>query len=217
MPRAAAAEGATLGLFSYDALKSKKTPRVAVDLLTNGDDSSSSLAWSLGTTVSHAQNLARTLMETPANLMTPRLFCDRAESELANVQGRIEWMIHDAEWAERMGMNAFLSVTRGSAEPPRFLEVHYRGKDAATAPTMMDLALVGKGVTFDSGGISIKPSAGMALMRGDMGGAAVTFASIVGSSGVSTQECHDVHYSRHVPHPCSPPLPSWQSRNSGSR
>lgn len=69
-------------------------------------------------------------------------------------------------------MNSFISVSRGSSQPLKFIEAHYRGaanKDSAP------LALVGKGITFDSGGISIKGAAGMDLMRGDMGGAAVTY------------------------------------------
>lgn len=75
-------------------------------------------------------------------------------------------------------MRSFLSVSKGSAEPPRFLELHYRGapkEDPATPP----LVFVGKGITFDSGGISIKPSADMKLMRGDMGGAATVCATVL--------------------------------------
>ena len=67
-------------------------------------------------------------------------------------------------------MNCFLGVSQGSAEPLKFLEVEYRGGKSGEAP----LAVVGKGVTFDSGGISIKPSPSMDEMRADMGGAACT-------------------------------------------
>lgn len=75
-------------------------------------------------------------------------------------------------------MRSFLSVSNGSAEPPKFLELHYRGapKENSTEPP---LVFVGKGITFDSGGISLKPSADMKLMRGDMGGAATVCATVL--------------------------------------
>jgi len=72
-------------------------------------------------------------------------------------------------------MGCFLGVARGSAEPLKFLEIHYNPHgDEATAP----LVFVGKGITFDSGGISIKPSEGMGMMRGDMGGAAAVVSTM---------------------------------------
>lgn len=76
-------------------------------------------------------------------------------------------------------MGSFLSVAKGSDEPPVFLEIHYRGSsNASDAP----LVFVGKGITFDSGGISIKPSANMDLMRADMGGAATICSAIVSAA-----------------------------------
>lgn len=75
--------------------------------------------------------------------------------------------VRDRSWAESMKMGSFLSVANGSEEPPVFLELHYNN-----APNTKPLVLVGKGITFDSGGISLKPSANMDKMRGDMGGAA---------------------------------------------
>ncbi|KAF9230292.1 peptidase M17, leucyl aminopeptidase, partial [Melanogaster broomeanus] len=77
---------------------------------------------------------------------------------LANV----EVIVRDEAWAAEKGMRTFLSVTKGTWEPAKFLEIHYKG---AAQP----VAFVGKGITFDSGGISIKRGAGMKLMRGDMG------------------------------------------------
>ena len=71
-------------------------------------------------------------------------------------------------------MNCFLGVSRGSSEPLKFVEVEYSGGESGSAP----LAVVGKGITFDSGGISIKPSAAMDEMRADMGGAACTLGSL---------------------------------------
>ena len=71
-------------------------------------------------------------------------------------------------------MRTFLSVTQGSAQPPKLLELHYHGAPNSKEPPVV---FIGKGITFDSGGISLKPSAGMKLMRGDMGGAATACAA----------------------------------------
>lgn len=120
-----------------------------------------------------AQNLARDLMNTPANLMTPTIFSLKAAELLAKMPN-VTVKIHDKSWAEKQSMNAFLSVARGSSEPLQFLEIIYQGSNPLEKP----VALVGKGVTFDSGGISIKPSAGMSLMKADMGGAAVVLAAL---------------------------------------
>ncbi|CAE7170319.1 unnamed protein product [Rhizoctonia solani] len=107
-------------------------------------------------------------METPANLLTPTLFTERIQKEFEGLD-KVEIKVRDKAWAEEKGMRTFLSVAKGSSEPCKFLEIHYNGaSDANSRP----LVFVGKGITFDSGGISLKPSAGMKLMRGDMGGAA---------------------------------------------
>ncbi|EKM60163.1 uncharacterized protein PHACADRAFT_85243 [Phanerochaete carnosa HHB-10118-sp] len=130
-------------------------------------------AWQEGVVYAEAQNLARTLMELPANMLTPTHFCERAKKEFQGVDG-VEIIVRDTEWAAQKSMNSFLSVTHGSAQPAKFLEIHYRGAaDRNAAP----LVFVGKGITFDSGGISIKPSLGMKLMRGDMGGAATVVSA----------------------------------------
>lgn len=109
-----------------------------------------------------SQNLARELKETPANLMTPTIFCERATALFKDCPN-VEIRIRDREWALEQKMGAFVSVSNGSAEPLKFLEIVYSGSNRNDdAP----LALVGKGVTFDSGGISIKPSGDMAMMKG---------------------------------------------------
>ncbi|OJT15649.1 Cytosol aminopeptidase [Trametes pubescens] len=129
-------------------------------------------AWETGVIYAKAQNLARTLMELPANIMTPTAFTERIKAEFAGVPNT-EIVVRDTAWAAEKGMNTFLSVTKGTSEPAKFLEIHYKGAAADAKP----LVFVGKGITFDSGGISIKPSANMSLMRGDMGGAATVCAS----------------------------------------
>lgn len=107
------------------------------------------LDWETGKVYGEAQNFARTLKELPANRMTPTIFCETAEKQFAGLQG-VTIKSHDLAWAEEKKMGSFISVSRGSDEPLRFLELHYKGaanKDEAP------LAFVGKGITFDSGGI----------------------------------------------------------------
>ncbi|KAI0305497.1 hypothetical protein B0F90DRAFT_1808746 [Multifurca ochricompacta] len=121
--------------------------------------------WETGVIYAEAQNFARTLMELPANLLTPTTFSERVKAEFANIPNT-QIFVHDEEWAAEKGMRTFLSVTKGTSEPAKFLEIEDR-----------PIAFVGKGITFDSGGISLKPPAGMKLMRGDMGGAAAVVSA----------------------------------------
>ncbi|GAA5843580.1 hypothetical protein JCM11251_007122 [Rhodosporidiobolus azoricus] len=131
------------------------------------------LDWETGKVYGQAQNFARTLMEIPANRMTPTIFCETAEKQFEGV-ANVTMQAHDLAWAEEKKMGSFISVSRGSDEPLRFLELHYKGaQNKDEAP----LAFVGKGITFDSGGISLKPGAAMKEMRADMGGAATTLAA----------------------------------------
>ncbi|KAI0268596.1 leucine aminopeptidase [Gloeopeniophorella convolvens] len=128
--------------------------------------------WDAGVVYAEAQNLARTLMELPANMLTPTAFAERVKAEFADVPNT-QITVHDEEWAAEKRMRTFLSVTKGTAEPAKFVEIHYNGAAREDPP----IAFVGKGITFDSGGISLKPPAGMKLMRGDMGGAATVVSA----------------------------------------
>nr|XP_023655234.1 cytosol aminopeptidase [Paramormyrops kingsleyae] len=168
----AAAEGAVLGLFEYDEFKRKK--KFVVKTQLHGD--SDNAAWERGVLYGEGQNLARRLMEAPANHMTPKLFADTIEQKLASLSDKVTIYKRPQSWIEEQEMGAFLSVSRGSDEPPLFLELHYNGNPDASQPP---LVLVGKGITFDSGGISLKPSTNMDAMRADMGGAATVCSSIV--------------------------------------
>uniref|UniRef100_A0AAX7V747 Cytosol aminopeptidase n=1 Tax=Astatotilapia calliptera TaxID=8154 RepID=A0AAX7V747_ASTCA len=159
-----AAEGAVLGLFHYDQLKSKKKTKVTTQLHGSADV----VGWEKGIVYAEGQNLARLLMEAPANHITPTAFAKTIEEKLS--------IFKITAWIEEQQMGAFLSVSKGSEEPPVFLELHYNGSPDSKQPPLL---LVGKGITFDSGGISLKPSASMDAMRADMGGAATVCASIV--------------------------------------
>uniref|UniRef100_A0A6Q2YVX1 Cytosol aminopeptidase n=1 Tax=Esox lucius TaxID=8010 RepID=A0A6Q2YVX1_ESOLU len=168
----AAAEGAVLGLFTYDDLKTKKKTKVTTQL----HGRYTRARWQKGVLYGEGQNLARYLMEAPANHITPSVFADIITQRLTPYAEQVTVHKRSKEWIEEQKMGAFLSVSKGSEEPPVFLELHYNGcPDNSQSP----LLLVGKGITFDSGGISLKPSSGMDAMRADMGGAATVCSAIV--------------------------------------
>uniref|UniRef100_A0A8C3UA29 Cytosol aminopeptidase n=2 Tax=Catharus ustulatus TaxID=91951 RepID=A0A8C3UA29_CATUS len=173
----AAAEGAVLGLHEYNELKQKKKPVVTPQL----HGSAESEAWQKGVIYAEGQNLARYLMEAPANYITPIKFAEHIEQKLRSFSN-VKVHIRQESWITAQEMGAFLSVAKGSAEPPIFLEIHYLGSaNTDDSP----LVFVGKGVTFDSGGISLKPSSGMDAMRADMGGAATVCSAIVTAAALN--------------------------------
>ncbi|KAG0348541.1 bleomycin hydrolase, partial [Gamsiella multidivaricata] len=177
----AAAEGASLGLYNFNQFKSGKkgAPNDVKISALDLESPNEVQAFEYGVIQARAQNLARILMETPSNHMTPTLFVERVRKELEGLgvdAKKLKITVRDRAWAEELKMGAFLSVAKGSDEPLRFLEIEYRGGKDGDKP----LALVGKGVTFDSGGISIKPSANMGMMKGDMGGAATVAGALYG-------------------------------------
>jgi leucyl aminopeptidase len=168
---AAAVEGAVLGDFEPDRYKTgnDKKSLEAFSVVAPGADDAFTAAFERGRIVAEAQNYTRALVNEPANLLGPSKVADAARS-LASEQG-IECEILDRARMQELGMGALLGVAQGSAEPPVLIMLRYR---PAQATSKAHLALVGKGVTFDSGGISIKPSEGMEKMKYDMaGGAAV--------------------------------------------
>lgn len=120
-----------------------------------------------GEAVGQGVNRARQLGNLPANICTPTYLADYAR-ELANDHETIEVEVIDEKRMKELGMGCFLSVTAGSAEEAKFIVLHYRGAGKDHKP----VCLVGKGVTFDSGGVSLKPGLGMDEMKFDMCGAA---------------------------------------------
>ena len=109
----------------------------------------------------------KTLANYPANICTPSYIANEAV-KLAHKHAKLNVKTHDREYMESLGMGALLAVAQGSHEPPQLVEIHYNGAGSDSAP----IVLVGKGITFDSGGISIKPADGMNEMKYDMAGAA---------------------------------------------
>ncbi len=126
-----------------------------------------------GGAMGEAINAARVLINEPGNYLTPRVLADKAAS-LASVPG-ISAEILDEKKIEELGMGLLLGVARGSIEPPRMLVLKYL---PAGAPAGQTLGLVGKGITFDTGGLSLKPADGMERMKDDMAGGASVVAAI---------------------------------------
>jgi leucyl aminopeptidase len=123
--------------------------------------------------VAEAQNAARDLQNTPANDMTPTRLGERAR-ELASELDGLSAEVQGREWIEQHGMGSFGAVTRGTDEEPAVIIMRYEGPDARGP----HLGFVGKGITFDTGGISIKPSAKMAEMKFDMSGGAAVIEAV---------------------------------------
>ena len=125
-----------------------------------------------GQILGDSSNLARAFANEPSNVLTPSIFADRAAAISKEAGVGVE--ILDQKAIEKLGMGLLLGVARGSAEPPRVIVMRH---DPPGAPKTPVLGLVGKGITFDTGGISIKPADGMERMKDDMaGGAAVVCA-----------------------------------------
>ena len=115
----------------------------------------------------------RTIANYPANICTPTYIANEA-IKLAHKFSKLNVKIHNREHMQAMGMGALLAVAQGSHEPPQLIELQYDGAGDDSAPVV----LVGKGITFDSGGISIKPADGMHEMKFDMAGAASVLGTI---------------------------------------
>ncbi len=170
-------EGAILGLYSFRKYMTKKddVPGEIKQLLIVGNKGAKSLLEQgsrKGAVLAEAANLARDMVNEPANFMTPGHMAEMALN-LAESYG-LEAIILEREQMAEMGMGALLGVADGSRQPPKFIILHYKGNDSGK----VDVALVGKGITFDSGGLSIKPSNGMAEMKGDMAGGASVMTAI---------------------------------------
>jgi len=165
-------------LYSPDELKSKKVGRkqplrrLAVNVEPAGTDAAHQ-ALADGEAIAAGMELARRLGNLPGNICTPDYLAGQARA-LAGSDKRLKATVLDPAAMTRLGMGALLSVARGSNEPARLISLEYRGGTPGDKPVV----LVGKGVTFDSGGISIKPAAAMDEMKFDMCGAASVLGTL---------------------------------------
>jgi leucyl aminopeptidase len=177
----AAVEGHLLGSYSFDRYKSdaEKNGTVAeMELLIPDAAAREDAEWVAGETrtICEAVILARELVDQPANVATPAFLAEKA-LEVAGRYG-IDCRVMEREEMERTGMEALLAVSRGSCHSPRFIILEYRGAGDKERPTV----LVGKGITFDSGGISLKPREGMEKMKNDMAGGAAVLGAVTAAA-----------------------------------
>ena len=174
----ALAEGVVLGAYRFDMLKTAKAdePAVALEecrLLAEADDAAALVeAARLGEVAARAENYARTLGNLPGNVATPSYLAEQAQ-QLAAERG-LRCTVLGPEELRAEGMGALLAVAAGSAQEPRLIVLEHRGGADDARP----LVLLGKGLTFDSGGISIKPAASMEEMKFDMSGGAAVLAAL---------------------------------------
>ena len=173
----AAAEGALIGNFDGDVYKSdRKDQKIeAVTLAAPAAATAAGLerALEVGRILGESQNFTRDLVNEPGNRMTPTVLAERARKMAADTGLKCE--VYGAEKIKELKMGAFWSVAQGSDEPPALIILRYEPEGAPSSPV---LGLVGKGITFDSGGISIKPSDGMEKMKYDMGGGAAMIGAM---------------------------------------
>src|SRR5215216_5744991 len=162
--------GATLRAYSFDRYKTKRKEGEEEPVKTKvtigvADAAAARRAWQRRNATAEGVTLARDLVNEPPNVLYPEEFARRA-SALKKTGVAVE--VLDVKAMRRLGMNALLGVGRGSARQSRLVVMRWNGGKRGQPP----LAFIGKGVTFDTGGISIKPAAGMEDMKGDMAGAA---------------------------------------------
>jgi leucyl aminopeptidase len=166
-------EGAFVGDFDPGYYKSDRKDKDndqkidEVTVVVPGDTKPLESAMHAGRVVAESQNFTRDLVNEPSNRMTPTILAERAKKMAADVGLRCE--VHGADEIRQLKMGAFWGVAQGSDEPPALIVLRYEPEGAAKD---VHLGLVGKGVTFDTGGISIKPADGMEKMKYDMAGAA---------------------------------------------
>jgi len=172
----AVTEGAIRGAYDPGLKKSKREQATQLQdlvLLSSSDETTLQQGAELGRIVGEASTLARDLINLPPNDLTPTIFAERAQQLAGECGLRCE--VLDEHAMRHLGMGAILGVAAGSAEPPRLIVLRYGSDDAPTK-----LSLIGKGLTFDSGGLSLKTAEGMETMKHDMGGGGAVVAGMVG-------------------------------------
>ncbi len=168
-------EGALVGNFDADYYRSdRKDQKIdALTIVASGDKASLEKAANEALIIGESQNFVRDLVNEPSNRMTPTTMGERAKKMSAEVGLKCE--VYGADKIKELKMGAFWSVAQGSDEPPALIVMKYEPAGAPEKPT---LGLVGKGITFDTGGISIKPADGMEKMKYDMAGGATMIGAM---------------------------------------
>ncbi len=170
----AATEGVILGSYNFDRFKSdaKKSRLTNIALVAAGNESLVKKGVKRGTAVGHATCWSRDLVNLPGNFATPTYLADEAK-KMARAR-KIKCTVLDPAAIKREKMGGLMAVAQGSHQPARFIILEWMNGPKSQKP----IVLVGKGITFDTGGISIKPAANMEEMKGDMSGAAGVMGAI---------------------------------------
>ena len=168
-------EGAFVGNFDPDTYKSdRKDERLqSLAVVARGEQVKLQRSMDEARIVGESQNFTRSLVNEPGNRMTPTILAEQAKKMSAEVGLKCD--VYGADKIKELKMGAFWSVAQGSDEPPALIVMRYEPADAPAQPV---LGLVGKGITFDTGGISIKPSDGMEKMKYDMAGGAAMIGAM---------------------------------------
>ncbi|ODT84386.1 leucyl aminopeptidase [Phenylobacterium sp. SCN 70-31] len=174
-----AALGVALGAYAFDLYKSGSRSEASAQptpfVIAGSGATAAQAAWSRrGGALAEGVGFARDLIAEPPNVLYPEVFAERTRAAFKGVSGTTVEVL-DVAAMEKLGMGAILSVGQGSVRPPRMVIVTYKGPGAPDRP----LAITGKGITFDTGGISIKPGANMWKMKGDMAGAAAAMGAVL--------------------------------------
>ena len=172
----AIAEGAIIGDFESDTYRTNRSNQPIASISVIVPEPARAAAESglrEGAVIAESQNFARTLINEPGNRMTPSILAQKAAEMCEQVGLRCD--VYGVEKLRELKMGAFLGVAQGSDEPPALIVMTYEPTDAPATPV---LGLVGKGITFDSGGLSLKPADSMEKMKYDMAGGAAMIASM---------------------------------------
>jgi leucyl aminopeptidase len=171
----AAVEGAFIADYDPDTYKSdRKDQRVEeLTIVAGSSGKEFDRALEVGRIIAESQNFTRELVNEPGNRLTPTMMGERAQKMAQEVGLQCE--VHSTDKLKELKMGSFLSVSQGSDEPPALIILRYEPQGAPTSPV---LGLVGKGITFDTGGISIKPAESMEKMKYDMAGGAAMLGAM---------------------------------------
>lgn len=175
-------EGVELANPDYDTYRSDRVDRSVTTLTILAHEPEKAkvaeiqVGFQEGLIVAAGQNFARDLVNEPGNVLTPTVLGARAAAMCAEVGLKCE--VHSTDKLHELKMGAFWAVSQGSAEPPALIVMTYEPESKKTAPGAPVIGLVGKGITFDTGGISLKPGEGMEKMKYDMAGAAAMIGAM---------------------------------------
>ncbi|MFC3101786.1 leucyl aminopeptidase [Altererythrobacter lauratis] len=172
--------GLRLRCWRWDAYRTKlkdEQKKSLAEVVVAGAPEGTAAAWDVEQAIATGVEFTRELVAEPANVIFPQSFVERCQARLAGTGAEIA--VLDEDEMRQLGMGALLGVAQGSVKKPKLLVIKWLGGKAGDAPTVF----VGKGVTFDTGGISIKPAAGMEDMKWDMGGAGAVAGAMLALAG----------------------------------